>query len=478
MSVLNKLLVDAEQSRNGSDVDADGDDVDSAPQQRIKISAGNAPVWFSLSHPAPPPTQIGNIPAYVILNHIYMLRNFCCEGLALALSVPYAESLESRAVTPAALRASSVSPVPPALTTTEEYVPREGIVSALSPIPSVSGVLHADGPLTAETPHAVNRTLSTFSADGSEVSVELRAPKTSSTSKRAQQSRASTSGHSDSSGMSERSGNAPAAHMPLPPVSETKKLPNTPAVRQVQSGSQVPVVDINKALRVLEQRAWDALQCQTPEEVVQKLLCEECHAALDSAVAFATDQNCIWMPMQDISEESGVARSQAMHSGSLDSSSHISGIGIVNMAASRPLTPGSTSKEGEDCRASQNPDSINSRSATARTAKSRPASALEEAVLQPTVSSAAVLPIFLQLRPALLNRSPAYHFRLFFVDGEWMAATPVSACTYYSDHVKYRDQLLNALYTYAASAAVKHMVQGYYARFQRCVREHYVFLLI
>jgi hypothetical protein len=83
-----------------------------------------------------------------------------------------------------------------------------------------------------------------------------------------------------------------------PPTSETvpKKPPNP---------SQNHVIDINRALRVLEQRAWDALQCSCPEEVVQKLLCSECHAALDSAVAFATDQNCIWMPMQDISDETG-----------------------------------------------------------------------------------------------------------------------------------------------------------------------------
>ena len=63
--------------------------------------------------------------------------------------------------------------------------------------------------------------------------------------------------------------------------------------------------EINRNLRKLEQRAWDSLICNTPEEVVQKLLCEECHAALDSAVAFATDSNAIWMPMQDTSEEKG-----------------------------------------------------------------------------------------------------------------------------------------------------------------------------
>jgi hypothetical protein len=152
-----------------------------------------------------------------------------------------------------------------------------------------------------------------------------------------------------------------------------------------------------------------------------------------------------------------------VRSGELDSSSHLSGVGLVMLSSSRPVSPAETAVfSAHDAYGTA---AVGSRPASrAGTADSGSSPDQPE---QKEILSPAVLPIFLQLRPSVPNRSPMYHFRLFFIDGEWIAASPVSAFTYYGEHMKNRDLLLNALYSYANSTSVKQMVHGYYARFHK-----------
>jgi hypothetical protein len=191
-----------------------------------------------------------------------------------------------------------------------------------------------------------------------------------------------------------------ALALQTPPMEQPK--PRNAADSDVIEGDEL--IDYNKRIRELEQRAWDSLRCDTAQDVLNKLMCEEIHPALSSAVSFARDDHGIWK-------------------------------GALAVTSYGGESPTKGTEDGGDVGAKE-PDSSATRDVP-------------------------VLPISVQLRPFFEDRGPNGLFRLFFMDGELVAATQASPWAFYSEVSQNKDAVLDALKKFASSSQMRGLLRSY-----------------
>ena len=74
-----------------------------------------------------------------------------------------------------------------------------------------------------------------------------------------------------------------------------------------------------------------------------------------------------------------------------------------------------------------------------------------------------VLPISLQLRPFPVNK-PKNVFRLFFLEQELVAVTPMCTWSYYPDIARKKDNIVKEVKEWAISKDVTNFVHAYYVK--------------
>lgn len=91
----------------------------------------------------------------------------------------------------------------------------------------------------------------------------------------------------------------PTASATLPASQSSSVFPPSTATGfaagAVNDASEPPELSINDRLQILEKSAWYILKCETPEDVVDKLTCEEVQPALSSGHQIAEDPHQVWL---------------------------------------------------------------------------------------------------------------------------------------------------------------------------------------
>jgi hypothetical protein len=142
---------------------------------------------------------------------------------------------------------------------------------------------------------------------------------------------------------------------------------------------------LNRAMQVLEQRAYTALCCETPEAAVKLLLLEDVAPILESVANISSDEFSIWnctssFRLSDVSTISGGLKASA----------------IIENA--KPITPSPSFDKQYGLN-----------------------------------SGSDILPLSIQIRPAFPDRVPHGIFRLFFYDMELIAVCQASPWAFYPE---------------------------------------------
>lgn len=213
--------------------------------------------------------------------------------------------------------------------------------------------------------------------------------------------------------------------------SSPTKRPKSPEVVEAKIETEInpivsPVnnVSYNSLIQELEQRSWDALICETPEDVVKILLCPELHPALNSGVNFADDEHGIWR-------------------GNFIAYDPILVVPIV-----------------DDEKTNKNTNKIDERNVkTVAVVKNKEEK--EIIIDKKKEHHLDVLPVSLSLRPYYETRkNPMGLFRLYFYDGELLAITPSSVWAYYPEIYANRDAILATIRAYSIKPAFKEMLKS------------------
>jgi len=203
---------------------------------------------------------------------------------------------------------------------------------------------------------------------------------------------------------------------PLPPPTPAPVVvASTTKEEKKKKQKRVPKVTLNDRLKVLEQRRWEALKCANGKDVLKILLCDENNPMLSSALHIASDEFKFW------------------HGDILEPGPH-------------PWDAESDEEEEKEKEKKvkaadekkQSPQTINPDD--------------EESLLESEALKCDVLPIFMKLRkfPAA-NRGPNGHFRMFFLDGEFVGATQASPWCFYEEILFYRDEILAQMRIFSES---------------------------
>jgi hypothetical protein len=78
----------------------------------------------------------------------------------------------------------------------------------------------------------------------------------------------------------------------------------------------------------------------------------------------------------------------------------------------------------------------------------------------PILPNPKFVPLFMQLRPFDSSKGFASQFRLFFVEGNIIAATQVSIWSFHEEHYEFRNSVINAIATFASSLSTKQLVRS------------------
>ena len=191
---------------------------------------------------------------------------------------------------------------------------------------------------------------------------------------------------------------------------------------------------LNPLFLILERKAWDALKCRAPEDIVEKLLNDNLHPPLQSCVHIADDDQNIWR---------GDSKVLPMNSKG-DSS------------RSEPTTEKKSEEKKSEEKKEEEPPSEAERIAQ---------------LMANNINKGHILPVTIQLRPIISNKiGPKDIFRLFFVDGELCGITAYSPWAFYPDVAKDKDILLRAIQAFATTQEMRSFVHSY------CNRANYSLL--
>jgi hypothetical protein len=179
---------------------------------------------------------------------------------------------------------------------------------------------------------------------------------------------------------------------PLPPEASTLKSPDD-TLKGLDSTSPedgatlitaIAVeeeLSLNDRLALLEERAWTQMECDSADELIEKLLaCEEVQPSMSSVTQIAEDDHKVWVSKLDIANHNGITLRH-----------------VPNPDAKVTNDRDSYLEEGES----------------------------------PLISE--VLPMQLQIYPFYCDRTPAGILRMFFIDGNIVAISHSSTWTYYAE---------------------------------------------
>lgn len=194
-------------------------------------------------------------------------------------------------------------------------------------------------------------------------------------------------------------------------LSLTSSEVNAAAAVVEESDNIVPYIEMNASLQALELRAWKCLQCNSPLDLLSKLLNSEIHPPMVSCIHIARDEHCTWHGFSQTSQQLKKDEEEF-----------------------KAANPGKTSKKFE---------------------------------LPSDEHRADVLPMTLQLRSVNEDRGPASVFRLFFFEGEFVAATQAATWVLYPEILRDKDNIVASLLAFTESSDVKMFVCSYFARANR-----------
>ena len=166
---------------------------------------------------------------------------------------------------------------------------------------------------------------------------------------------------------------------------------------------------INERLKVLEQVRIDCLKCDTPDEVIDKLLlCDDMHPSILSAIHICEDEHLIWN--EDINY-------------------------VPDLNTTRVVVV----KEG-DCAPPAVPPKRTHTDAT-------------------SVGHSQVLPMGIALKLIPENVAPQHNFRLFFYNTELVAITAISPWAFYQDVFEHRDFIAKQLKMFSTTTPIKDLIR-------------------
>lgn len=79
------------------------------------------------------------------------------------------------------------------------------------------------------------------------------------------------------------------------PAALPEKGGNVDVVDSASSAAPINNLTVNDRLQLLEELAWFSLKCETPEDIIDKLTCEEVQPALSSGHQIAEDLHQVWI---------------------------------------------------------------------------------------------------------------------------------------------------------------------------------------
>jgi hypothetical protein len=214
---------------------------------------------------------------------------------------------------------------------------------------------------------------------------------------------------------------SPSKKTKTPDVVESKIEPGSKTI-----APPVNNISYNTSIQELEQRSWDALICETPEDVVKNLLCPELHPSLNSGLNFADDEHRIWRG---------------------------------NIVAYDPGIPVVEDEKKNDN--INKTDESDGNTTEVFVVKKKKEKEKEIIVSGNKEHHLDVLPVSLSLRPYYeIRKNPMGLFRLFFYDGELLAVTPSSEWAYYPEIFANRDAILATIRAYLIKLAIKEMIKA------------------
>ena len=166
---------------------------------------------------------------------------------------------------------------------------------------------------------------------------------------------------------------------------------------------RLTLAEINQRTQALETRAWDCLRCDSPLDVLSKLINPEIHPPMSSCMHIARDDYRIWRG--DVTAEDPMS-SYGMPAGK------------------------------------------------------KPAHAAADEEDQHTK----LLPLSIQLRPFRTDIGPANVFRLFYFEGEFVAATQTATWSLYPEILREKDSIMKSLLAFADSPNMNSFVCGFFAK--------------
>ena len=185
---------------------------------------------------------------------------------------------------------------------------------------------------------------------------------------------------------------------------------------------------LSQMMRQLDVIIWEALRCYTADDVVKKFLLEDMHPPMQSCIHFADDTEEIWCSSRKNLGETAVEEAKA-----------------AKAAANNLGSAKDDFVEEEEQK------------------KNHIKKAAHKEVWKPHMTEDQVLPISLQLRP-FPRTKPKNVFRLFFVENELVAATPICIWSYYSQiHLK-RDSVAKQLKEFACNKDTTQFVHAYFLK--------------
>ena len=166
---------------------------------------------------------------------------------------------------------------------------------------------------------------------------------------------------------------------------------------------------INERLKILEQVRIDCLKCDTPDEVIDKLLlCDDMHPSILSAVHISEDEHLIW-------------------NGDMDYTTDLNTTKVVVVKDGDHAPPVAT-----------------------------PSAAYADAT---SAGHAEVLPMGIALKIIPEKIAPQHIFRLFFYNAELVGITALSPWAFYQDIHEHRDFIAKQLKMFSTTTPIKDLVR-------------------
>ncbi len=192
---------------------------------------------------------------------------------------------------------------------------------------------------------------------------------------------------------------------------------------RMRRDGEVTSTILSQMMRQLDVIIWEALRCYTADEVVEKFLLEDVHPPMQSCIHFADDTEQIWCSTRKTLSEDAAEPAQ-----------------VAKDATKTVGAAGGGSEERGPAK-----------------------KAAHKEKWKPHMTENQVLPISLQLRPFPRNK-PKNAFRLFFLENELVAASPICIWSYYSQIHRKRDSVAKQLKEFACAKDTTQFVHAYFLR--------------